>query len=116
MVFFKDITQNLNQQLLRPGLVTSSLWMDYNNDQKIDLIIAGEWMSIMVFENQGDRFINVSKNLGLDNNEGWWYSLAQGDVDNDGDNDLIAGNLGLNYKYKATTDAKFNVYFDDFGR
>ena len=111
---FKDITQNLNQQLLRPGMVTSSLWMDYNNDQKMDLIIAGEWMSIMVFENKGDRFVNVSKNLGLDSNKGWWYSLAQGDIDNDGDNDLIAGNLGLNYKYKATPNAKFNVYFDDF--
>ncbi|MDO1499159.1 hypothetical protein Q2T40_02320 [Winogradskyella maritima] len=41
-------------------------------------------------------------------------SLAADDIDNDGDIDLIAGNLGLNYKYKATQDEPFHLYLNDF--
>ncbi len=33
---------------------------------------------------------------------------------NDGDIDLVAGNLGLNYKYKAKNDETFDIYFNDF--
>lgn len=111
---FEDITELIAPDLMYPGLVTSSLWTDYNKDGKKDLIITGEWMPILVFENQDFHFKNVSETLGLVDTEGWWNSIAEGDFDNDGDIDFIAGNLGLNYKYKASPETKFNLYFDDF--
>ena len=111
---FTDITGEVSPDLLTPGLVTSALWTDFNRDGKTDLIIAGEWMPIMVFENIGGKLINKTKELALENSAGWWYSLAEADLDGDGDMDYIAGNLGLNYKYQASEKEPFQVYSGDF--
>ena len=35
-------------------------------------------------------------------------------MDGDGDQDLIVGNLGLNYKYQASEEEPFEVYYYDF--
>ena len=52
-----------------------------DKDGKKDLIVTGEWMPILVFENQDFHFNNVSETLGLEDTEGWWYSIAEGDFD-----------------------------------
>ena len=63
--------------------------------------------------NKNDSFVNVTESNGLAESAGWYYSVISEDFDGDGDQDLIAGNLGLNYKYKATIDHPFEVYSDD---
>ena len=40
--------------------------------------------------------------------------LKANDIDSDGDLDLVAGNLGDNYKYKASGNETFDVYLNDF--
>lgn len=113
-IYFSDVTQNLMPELTELGLVTSVLWDDFNNDGNIDLIVVGEWMPIRFFENKGGKFKEITKKLGLEEETGWWYSLQKVDYDNDGDMDYVAGNLGLNYKYKAKEKAPFEVYANDF--
>lgn len=110
---FSDVTDSLIPALKGVGLVTASLWEDFNGDEKLDLIIAGEWMPIRYFQNKGSFFEEVSL-PGLKNSEAWWYSLKALDVDQDGDLDFVAGNLGLNYKYRATPESPFELYANDF--
>lgn len=107
--------QNQSSKLFaKLGLVTTSLWLDYDNDGWDDLFVSGEWMPITVFKNEKGRFKNVTDDLGLSDTVGWWFSLSSGDFDKDGDLDIICGNLGLNYKYKANKEETFDIYLNDF--
>jgi hypothetical protein len=97
------------------GLVTDAEWFDYDNDGDSDIVVVGEWMPITVFKNEDGNFIKeeINTNLGC-SSTGWWYSIEVGDLNNDKLPDLIVGNLGLNYKYKASVDEPFEVFYDDF--
>ncbi len=113
---FTDVTEEIAPDLLEAGLVTDAVWVDFNNDKKLDLVITGEWMPITFFENTGDEFENVTKDFGLEKTTGWWYSIAAEDFDKDGDQDLVVGNLGLNYKYQASPNESFDVYANDYDK
>lgn len=111
---FQDVTADKASSLVRPGLVTSAEWVDINKDGSPDLILAGEWMPVMYFQNSGTKLIDKTESAGLSDTQGWWFSLQSGDYDNDGDMDFIAGNLGLNYKYQADREVTFDVFLNDF--
>ncbi|MEO9891908.1 VCBS repeat-containing protein [Aurantibacter sp.] len=111
---FKDVTKTIAKDLLNIGMVTDATWADIDNDNNIDLILVGEWMPITIIKFDGKNFQKVNKEEGIDNSEGWWYSIASNDIDNDGDIDLVAGNLGLNYKYKTDINEPFEVFYKDF--
>ncbi len=110
--FFSEETNNAFKNI---GMATSAVITDYNQDSWPDIIIVGEWMPIKVFKNTKKGFVEVSQELGLSNNStGWWWSINQGDFDNDGDMDYLLGNNGLNYKYQATGEETFDIYINDF--
>lgn len=112
---FLDATEQTVPTLSEAGLVTDAAWVDFNQDEQIDLVIAGEWMPIRFFENTGNFLLEVTEDLlNFENHTGWWYSLEPVDIDLDGDIDIVAGNLGLNYKYRASRDDPFQVFSNDF--
>ena len=88
---------------------------DINNDGLSGIYFTGNQVPNRLYLNKGDfTFEEVTKDLGFQEKTGWWYSLDAHDLDSDGDTDYIAGNLGLNYTYKAPESSPFEVYANDF--
>lgn len=110
---FTDVTAKIAPELETAGLVSSAIWTDYDNDGKTDIILTGEWMPIAVYHNDGGKFKNATKGSGLENSTGWWNSLNAGDFDNDGDIDYVAGNFGLNCRYKPE-EKPLELFYDDY--
>lgn len=113
---FTDVTTPLAPGLSKLGLVTSALWTDVDGDGWLDLLVAGEFMPITYFKNQGGRKFERIENNTLAHTNGWWNSLTAGDYDHDGDTDYIAGNLGLNTRYKGTPAEPLCVYAKDYDK
>jgi enediyne biosynthesis protein E4 len=111
---FVDKTSEVAPLLSKAGMVTSAVWSDLNGDKNAELIVVGEWMPIRIFEYTQGKFADVSSAYGLTKTEGWWSKVISDDIDGDGDQDLIAGNLGENYKFKASEERPFQVYAKDF--
>ncbi|MDC6363764.1 MULTISPECIES: VCBS repeat-containing protein [Flavobacteriaceae] len=111
---FRNAISELAPDLEEIGLVTTAQWGDIDNDGDQDLVVSGEWMGLEVFLNDQGRLSKNEKYANLSNQTGWWNKIALEDLDNDGDLDIIAGNLGLNYKFHASSEKPFHVYTNDF--
>lgn len=112
---FKKAAKNIAPDLTELGMVTDAVFTDIDKDNDEDLIIVGEWMTVTVLENNKGKFSNVSKKYGMDNStRGFWWSITAADLDGDGDDDYILGNLGKNNKFKASKEHPFKVYANDF--
>ena len=95
------------------GMITDALFIDFNNDSYKDLVVVGEFMGIQVFKNEKGKF-KLSQNNTLSSLKGWWNTIEQCDLDNDGDMDLIVGNHGLNSRFKASVDQPIKLFVNDY--
>ncbi|PTM03788.1 MAG: hypothetical protein DA407_13680 [Bacteroidetes bacterium] len=111
---FKKASNEIAPDLENIGMVTDAVFTDIDNDNDNDLIVVGEWMEIKILiNNQGD-FVDQSESFGLKDTRGMWWSISAGDLDNDGDDDYVIGNLGKNNKFKASEEHPFKIYANDF--
>lgn len=109
---FRNVTDEICADLKNSGMITDALWTDFNNDNKVDLVVVGEFTPVMFFENTGKGFARVKTEI--DHQTGWWNSITAGDYDSDGDIDYVVGNLGLNNNYQVTEQFPLKVYAKDF--
>jgi hypothetical protein len=116
MIRFTDITLEAAEDLQYPGLISSALWTDYDLDGWVDLILTGEWMPITVFKNVEGRLENRTSSSGLSDYTGWWNSIVGADFDKDGDIDYVAGNHGLNTRFKVSQDQPMRIVAKDFDK
>jgi hypothetical protein len=107
---FKNVTTNYANGLSNVGFVTQALWFDIDKDGDKDLLLSLEWGGIIAFINDKGKFTKKE----LTNKKGWWNFILPCDIDNDGDIDLIAGNLGLNSRLKASEKGPVHLYYNDF--
>jgi len=104
---FKIDENNLFSDL---GMITDASWSDINGDGKEDLVVVGEWMPVKILINENSKLVDKTETYNLNDSAGLWTSLEIVDVDNDGDDDIIAGNIGLNNFFE--TDMR--MYISDF--
>ncbi len=113
---FSDATSKYLKSKNYMEMVTDSEFVDIDNDGVKELIVVGEWMPVLVFKITNDKFINISDSLGLSNTNGLYNEIHSIDVNNDGFNELIIGNYGLNSMFKASFDKPLTLYVNDFDR
>ncbi len=107
---FTEVTSEYASDLSSVGMVMQGLWFDIDNDKDQDLILSIEWDKIYAFINDGNQF----KKKALTDKSGLWNFALPYDFDNDGDFDLIAGNLGLNSRLKASAKEPVRMYYNDY--
>ncbi len=107
---FKDVTESYSKELAHIGMVTNAVWYDLNGDGIKDLIVTLEWGGIVAFINDHHLF---TKKI-LTDKKGWWNFVLPVDINGDGKVDLIAGNLGLNTRLKASGQEPARLYYNDF--
>jgi len=108
-----DVTEEIIPDLESFGIVNDILITDFNGDDKEDLIAVGEWTNIGFFKNEGGTF-SLLEDSSFDNQKGWWYTVKETDVNNDGKPDYLVGNVGENLKFKASKTKPFKIYANDF--
>jgi len=96
-------------------MVTDAAWFDYDKDDKPDLVITGEYMPVRIFHNENGKLKEITAAAGLSKSNGWWNRIEIADINNDGYPDIIAGNHGLNSRFKATEAKPVCMYAGDFG-
>ncbi len=108
-----DVTDEVAPGLRNIGMVTAAVWADIDGDKRPDLLVATEWGPVVYFHNTGKKLENITVQAGLASVTGWWSALAIADVDGDGRPDIIAGNVGLNTKYRASAAEPTLLYAGD---
>src|SRR3989344_9642304 len=85
---FTEVLDSVGIQ--RPNKSAGVSWVDYDNDSKLDIFIAGS--QIKLHHNNGDgNFTDFTKEAGLDIGQVYTTGIF-GDYDNDGCSDLFMAN------------------------
>ena len=110
----KEVTSNIAPDLPDFGIINKIIQTDFNNDGWQDFIAVGEWTPIGIFENKQGKFSMLKEGSDLWDDRGWWFTVEETDVNNDGLKDYVVGNVGLNIKFKSSKEKPFKIYATDF--
>lgn len=113
-ILFTDVTNEIAPGLISPGMTKVAEWQDLDKDHFPELVVAGDWMGILLFKNEKGKLKNITQQSGLSGLDGMWSALTSADIDNDGDTDFVVGNCGLNNQFKASVKEPMTIYATDF--
>ena len=112
---FTDVTTTLNKDIQTAGMMTGAVWADVTGDQTKELIITGEWMSTKIFSyNKNKKLFEEQTKTNLENLYGWWQTITATDVNGDGKEDLIIGNIGENFYLRPNNEQPVKLWITDF--
>src|ERR1035438_3567957 len=95
-----------------PRKTVGAVWFDYNQDGRLDVFTANQEGTLNgLYRNDGNRFVDVAHELGMDA-----YGRPEkygscgpsvADYDNDGNLDLFVAGYGSNFLYHNDGGGKF---------
>lgn len=98
------------------GLITD---LKAYSNQKVKtptLVLACEYDHIKYYQSINGKWRDISETNGLSKWKGKWNSIQVDDIDNDGDLDIIASNMGTNNRISNLVQDKAVIYVNDFDR
>jgi hypothetical protein len=111
---FTDVAPEMNNGIAQAGMVTGAVWADIFGNSNKELVITGEWMAPRIFTYQVNHFEELKTNLS--NLFGMWQSVATSDINGDGKQDLVLGNIGENFSLHPDKQHPVKLWIDDFDR
>jgi hypothetical protein len=109
---FTPLPVNGNSKGNALGMVTGAAWINLDKAQPKVLAVAGEWMAPRLLVFKGGRLQPLPS--GLDSLQGLWQTLKAADLDGDGDDDLVLGNVGENYYLAPNRGEPVKLWIKDF--
>jgi len=111
---YRERTESLAPALQDIGMVTDAVWADVNQDGQMDLVVVGEYMPVTFLIQEKGQFVDRTRKYLEQPKNGYWHSISKGDFNEDGKDDFIVGNLGMNTRYEAALDSPLIIYMNDF--
>ena len=98
------------------GMVSAAMFADINGDGHPDLVLARDWGSLVLLLNDGHGHFSAEQNAwGLGTWTGRWLGVAAGDLDGDGQLDLVATSWGRNTATQVDSTRPLALVYGAFG-
>ena len=91
-------------------MVTDAAFTDLDDDGWKDIVVVRELNTIVWLKNNAGKGFIITERPEWSGLNGFWESVTAADLDQNGSEDLIFGNLGENHRFTISDNYPFRVY------